>query len=138
VATGIDLILADHRLVDGLFAEYQRTGDPSVVGQIFDALTMHDEAEAHALYPLARAVLDEAALVDRAYLEHSELKMLIEHARALEGAPLAASMEKIQQTVEAHVAEEEKGMLPALGKKATPAQLDGLAARIEQIKQRVG
>jgi hemerythrin superfamily protein len=138
MTTGIDLILADHRLVDALFVEYQRTGDPSVVGQIFDALTMHDEAEAHALYPLARAVLDDEARVDRAYLEHSELKMLIEHARALEGAPLAASMEKIQQTVEAHVAEEEKGILPALRKKATPAQLDGLAARIEQIKQRVG
>jgi hemerythrin superfamily protein len=138
VTTGIDLILADHRLVEELFADYQRSGDASVVGQIFDALTMHDEAEAHALYPLARAVLDDEALVDRAYMEHSELKMLIERARALEGAPLAAAIEQIQQTVETHVAEEEKGMLAKLGKKATPAQLDGLAARIEQIKQRVG
>jgi len=138
VTTGIDLILADHRLVDELFAEYRSSADPSVVGQIFDALMMHDEAEAHALYPLARAALDDEALVDRAYMEHSELKMLIERARALEGAPLATALEQMQQTVEAHVAEEEKGMLPKLAKKATPAQLDGLAARIEQIKQRIG
>jgi hemerythrin superfamily protein len=138
MTTGIDLILADHRRVEELFTEYQRTGDASVVGQIFDELAMHDEAEAHALYPLARAVCDDEALVDRALMEHSALKMLIEHARALEGAPLAATMERVQQTVEAHVGEEEERLLPALAKQATAAQLDGLASRIEQIKQRVG
>ena len=38
----------------------------------------------------------------------------------------------------AHVQDEEKKLLPALKRKATVAQLESLAARIEQNKQRVG
>jgi hypothetical protein len=37
-----------------------------------------------------------------------------------------------------HVQDEESKLLPALAKAATAEQLAGLAARIEQNKQRVG
>ncbi len=137
--TGIELILADHRQVDALFAQLDAgTADPSVAGQIFCELTAHDEVEQHALYPLVAAVLDDDDLLGRSLLAHSEVKTLIEKARSLEGAPLADLMALLRDAVQTHVADEEKSLLPALEKKATAVQLEGLASRIEAIKQRVG
>lgn len=139
--TGIDLIIADHRRVDELFATLDE-GEPIMAaiaaGQIFDELTMHDDAEQHALYPLALHVLGDDDLIGRALLAHSKVKMLIEHARALEGAPLLDALKLLRTAVEEHVAEEESTLLPALQDAATPAQLDELASKIEAIKQRVG
>jgi hypothetical protein len=138
VTTGIDLVLKDHRRVEVLFEQFEATGDTTLLGQIFDALAAHDDVEQHALYPLARAVLADEELLDSALLAHSLVKLLIDQARAQEGAPLVAAARALQLAVEEHVASEERHLLPALGERATAAQLDGLAARIEQIKQRVG
>jgi len=44
----------------------------------------------------------------------------------------------LRDDVMAHVADEEQSLLPKLAEAADEAQLTGLAARIEQIKQRVG
>ena len=57
---------------------------------------------------------------------------------ALEGPPLVEAVKVLQASVTDHVADEEADLLPRLAEAATPEQLDGLAARIEQVKQRVG
>jgi hemerythrin superfamily protein len=138
VTTGIDLILADHRRVEALFAAFDDSGDATLLGQIFDALAAHDDVEQGALYPLVAAVLGDEGLLDDALLAHSLVKLLIDEARSLEGAPLVAVARALQQAVADHVSSEEQRMLPTLAERATVAQLDGLGARIEQIKQRVG
>jgi hemerythrin superfamily protein len=138
VTTGIDLILADHRRVEACFAAFSSTGDTTAVGQIFDMLTAHDDAEQSALYPLMEAVGVPAAARRDALLAHTRVKALMEHARQQEGAPLVAAVTALQQAVQRHVQQEERSLLPALADRATPAQLDGLAARIRQVKQRVG
>jgi len=138
VITGIDLILADHERVNELFVQFSDTGDASYVGQILDALTAHDDAEQAALYPLAGEVLGNIALLTSAAMAHSMVKLQIDQIRSLEGAPLVAAVHQLQTMVNEHVAEEENKLLPALAAKATPGQLEGLAARIEQVKQRVG
>jgi len=135
---GIDLVLADHRKVDALFAQFNATPLGSYAGQIFDCLAAHDDAENGALYPLALGLLGDAALLDRAETAHSGVKKLIDHAKTLEGAPLVDVMALLQAAVETHVQDEEKNLLPKLQETATAAQLEGLAARWEQIKQRVG
>jgi hemerythrin superfamily protein len=138
VPTGIDLILLDHRRVEELFTTFQETSDPAAAGLIFHALAAHDDAEQGALYPLALGVLADGPLLDDALLAHSRVKVLVDHARQQEGAPLFAAMVDLQRAVAAHVEAEETKLLPALAEQATPEQLDGLAARIRQIKQRVG
>jgi len=138
MADGIDLILADHVRVNALFATFAETGDGGVVGQIVDALTAHDSAEHAALYPLAVALLDDPELIERSEAAHSDVKRLIEHLRAEEGPALVDAVAALQTAVTAHVHDEEKNLLPALAKVATVDQLDGLGARIEQNKQRVG
>ena len=135
---GIDLILADHVVVDGLFKELDRTGDATLIGQILGCLTAHDEAEHSALYPLIGEVLGDAAGIERASAAHSAVKQQIDEIKSLEGTALLAAVQVLRGLVDAHVADEEKRLLPKLAKAATPAQLDWLGARIEQTKQRVG
>ena len=135
---GIDLVLADHRTVEALFAQFKKTSLGSYAGMIFDSLAAHDDAENGALYPLALGLLADAELLDRAETAHSTVKKLIDQAKNLEGAPLVDLMATLEAAVAEHVEDEEKNLLPALQAAATPAQLEGLAARWNQIKQRVG
>ena len=135
---GIDLILADHRLVDGLFAAFAKTGDATVVGQIVGHLTAHDEAEHAALYPLVGELLGDAAAIEKAALAHSAVKKQIDDMKFLEGPALVVAVEALKELVDGHVADEEKRLLPRLAKAATPQQLEWLGAHIEQTKQRVG
>jgi hemerythrin superfamily protein len=135
---GIDLILADHRRVDDLFAAFADTGEPTLVGQIVDALSMHDQAEHSALYPLAGHVLQDPELIERSAAAHSGIKQLIDRITQLEGEPLTTAVTDLARVVRRHVEDEEQHLLPALADRCTPAQLDGLGARLEQTKQRVG
>ena len=135
---GIDLILADHRRVEALFAEFESTGDGAVVGQIVDSLSAHDQAEHAALYPLAGELIGDEAMLDHCLRAHSTVKKMIERLTTFEGPTLTVAVTALRDAVAEHVTEEESELLPALAKAATPGQLDGLAARIEQNKQRVG
>jgi hemerythrin superfamily protein len=137
MTSGIDLIEADHRRVEALFAEYERDHQALVAGQIFAELIAHDDAENGALYPLVAQLLGDGA-ADDALVAHARVKMLIERARAVEGAALEDAMQLLQEQVAAHVADEEQSLLPQLREAADDAQLAALGARIEQIKQRVG
>jgi hemerythrin superfamily protein len=135
---GIDLILADHQEVAELFARFDETGDGTVVGVIMDRLTLHDDAEHGALYPLVGVVLGDEDMVLDAANAHSAVKAQMDVVSALEGPALVEAVASLRAMVEAHVDDEEQRILPALAEAATAAQLDGLGARILQIKQRVG
>lgn len=134
----IDLIIAEHELVNALFDEFAASGHGSPVGQIVDALTAHDEVEQFALYPLAVLVLGDEELLARSQQAHSLVKRQIDYVLSLEGPPLVDAVAGLRALVEEHVADEERNLLPALREAATPEQLEALAARMLQIKQRVG
>ena len=135
---GIDLILADHQRVNSLFTEFADTRDGTIIGEIIDALHAHDDAEHSALYPLAAAVLDDPALNERLAAAHSAIKKQIDLITSLEGPPLIDEVESLRVVVAEHVRDEEANVLPALLERCTPAQIEGLGARILQAKQRVG
>jgi len=135
---GIDLILADHERVRQLFESFATEPSGVTVGLIVDALVAHDAAEHAALYPLIGSLLGDAVMVERAAAAHSAVKQQIEYLSALEGEPLIAAVGVLRRLVNAHVADEEQKMLPALRDAATPAQVDALGARLLQAKQRGG
>jgi hemerythrin superfamily protein len=137
MSDGIDLILADHRVVEALFTSLRQTGGAGI-GQIIDALTAHDDAEHGALYPLAGEVLGDALLIEKMASAHSRIQQQIDRVSAREGADLLTEVAELEKLVKAHVADEERDLLPALRKKATPDQLATLGARIRGVKQRVG
>ncbi len=134
----IALVLADHRRVERLFADVHTTEEGGYIGQILDALTAHDAAEQAALYPLTVALLGDDPVVPGALDAHREVKAQMERLRSLEGAPVLEAVAELEALVTAHVAEEEEQLLPVLEAVATPAQLDGLSARWQQAKQRIG
>ena len=135
---GIDLILADHRWVDDLFTDFEASGDSTVIGQIFDALAAHDDAEHAALYPLAGELLGDAAVLERLAAAHSMVKQQIDLIKATEGGELRAGVTALKKLVDAHVRDEETKLLPRLQDAADSQQLEQLAARILAVKQRVG
>jgi DNA-binding helix-hairpin-helix protein with protein kinase domain len=135
---GIDLILADHRLVESVFEAFDTSQDGGSIGQVIDLLTAHDDVEQGALYPFALDVLGGDAVLDRSLVAHSAVKQQIDHLKFLEGAPLVESFAVLRRLVEDHVQDEEQHLLPALAEKASDAQLDTLGARILQVKQRGG
>ena len=135
---GIDLILTDHRRVDELFATFEASGDPTVVGQIFDALAAHDDAEHAALYPLAGKVLGDTAMIERFAAAHSAVKQQIDRMKHTEGPALVAGVAQLKKLVVAHVRDEETKLLPKLADAATDLQLEQLGSRILATKQRAG
>lgn len=135
---GIDLILADHRNVDALFGEFEKSGNGAIVGQVVDMLKAHDEAERAALYPMAAAVLGNAASVESLLAAHHDVRAQIGLVSSSEGVALVAAFERLRQLVIEHVADEERGLLADLQEAATPQQLDELGARLLQAKQRGG
>ena len=136
--SGIDLIIADHEMVDALFDQFEETGEGFLIGQVMNMLQEHDNAEHAALYPLAGRVLGDATLIERAALAHSALTKQMEWMMALEGEPLARAFTELRALVREHVADEQRNLLPKLAQRATPEQLEVLAARILEVKQRVG
>ncbi len=135
---GIDLILADHRSVEELFARFDESADATVIGQVVCELEAHDDAEQAALYPMVGVILGDADMITRSAAAHSAVKKQIDTLTTLEGAPLVEAFKSLRNIVQKHVADEEKNILPALGEAATPQQLEKLGARILQAKQRVG
>ena len=135
---GIDLIRADHQKVNDLFARFGETLDGGIVGQVIDSLQAHDDVEQGALYPLATSVLGDGDAVARSASGDALVKKQVDAVKALEGAPLVDAVRALQVLVDDHVKELETGLLPSLAERATPQQLEGLGARVLQIKQRVG
>jgi hypothetical protein len=135
---GIDLILADHRSVDALFARFEETGDGTLIGQVICELKAHDDAEQAALYPMVGTIIGDADMITRSSAAHSAVKKQIDVTTTLEGAPLIEAFKVLRTIVQKHVADEETNILPALSEAASPQQLEGLGARILHAKQRVG
>jgi hemerythrin superfamily protein len=134
---GIDLILTDHRNVEALFDAFDGS-DATVIGQVVDMLSAHDDAEHGALYPFALDLLGGGAVFDRSLAAHSAVKQQIEHLKGQEGQPLIDSFGVLRRLVADHVADEEENLLPALAEQASDTDLDTLGARILQAKQRGG
>ena len=135
---GIDILLADHRNVGALFAQFDQSGDANLIGQVIDALKAHDDAEQAALYPFAGTLLGNTTLIERAAAAHSTVKKQFDVIGSLEGAPLIDAFRKLRQIVDKYVTDEERNLFPKLAEQASPQQLEALGARLLQAKQRVG
>jgi hemerythrin superfamily protein len=138
MTNGIELVLLEHRRVEELFAAFREAPAGFTAGTIFDALAAHDDGEQAALYPLVEALGIATDVVERSRQAHALVKRLMDHARAQEGPPLVDALAALEAAVTDHVADEERNLLPALQKAATEQQLEGLAARWQQVQQRVG
>lgn len=131
------LLRADHKLVSGLFTDYEATKSiakkKQLVAQICTELSVHAQVEEEVFYPAVKAALKDHELVPEAVVEHATLKDLIAQVEGIEpdGEMFDAKIKVLSEYVKHHVKEEQNEMFP----KAKSAQLD-MAELGAQIMQR--
>jgi hemerythrin superfamily protein len=85
---GIELLLRDHREIDGLAGQLDGTDDPAEIRRLFlrivQELAAHEAAEQQVVFPAFRAKLDtgDDVLTDRMG-EHEEMNQLLAEMRSL-------------------------------------------------------
>ncbi|MEO8484958.1 MAG: hemerythrin domain-containing protein [Betaproteobacteria bacterium] len=117
----IAMLRDDHRQVSALFAQFAKLGSDgarkaALVEKICRELTVHAKVEEEIFYPAARTVLEDAALVDEADVEHAAAKALIgDLARMNPGDDhYDAKVTVLGEYVRHHVEEEQDRMFPKL------------------------
>ena len=122
------LLRADHQLVSGLFAEYEKARATSrkakIVAQICTELTVHAQVEEEIFYPAVKAALKDTELVPEATVEHATVKDLIAQVEGVEpdGEMYDAKIKVLSEYIKHHVKEEQNEMF----KKARATRLDML------------
>lgn len=132
------ILRADHKLVSGLFADYEATNSAAKKRQLVDKicteLSVHAQVEEEVFYPAVKEALKDHEMVPEAVVEHATLKDLIAQVEGIEpdGEMFDAKIKVLSEYVKHHVKEEHEEMFP----KARSSNLDmaELGARIAQRK----
>ncbi|HSI60550.1 MAG TPA: hemerythrin domain-containing protein [Ideonella sp.] len=133
------LLRADHKLVSGLFADYEKARATSkkkeLVAQICSELTVHAQVEEEIFYPAVKQALKDKELVPEATVEHATLKELIAQVEGMEpdGEMYDARIKVLSEYVKHHVKEEHTEMFPKA--KASRLDMAELGSRIAARKQ---
>jgi hemerythrin superfamily protein len=139
----VDLLDADHKLVQKLFIDYQamsEDGAPSeakrtLAMKICQDLSVHAQIEEEIFYPAVRASIDDDALIDEALLEHAEAKDLIARIQGMSPGD-AAYDETVRQLFMAimdHVMEEREQIF--LAARYSTADLRGMVPALDARKK---
>lgn len=110
----IALLIEDHRAVEALFERFQKARPGTkqkIAEQICNELKMHTMIEEEIFYPACEGQVDEDDLKE-AYVEHDSAKVIINDLLS-EDRPddeyYDAKVKVLQEAIEHHVGEEEKG-----------------------------
>lgn len=143
----LDLLIADHNRVRGLFARFNAAKEVDdtaamieLAEKIFDELTVHTTIEEEIFYPEVRDATEEVAeTVDEGLQEHHVVKILIEELQRIEGASdeWVAKMAVLIENVEHHAEEEEKELFPPLRNRLAD-RLAEMAATLDARKADLG
>jgi Hemerythrin HHE cation binding domain len=110
---GLQLLAADHRKVESLFADFEKASGAAakekLVRQICTELKVHTQIEEEIYYPAIRGKVEEADL-NEAYVEHDSAKLMVNELEAAEPdeAYYDAKVKVLSELIEHHVKEEEK------------------------------
>lgn len=131
------LLRADHKLVNDLFAEYEKARSANkkkqLVAQICSELSVHAQVEEEIFYPEVKRALKDKELIPEATVEHATLKDLIAQVEGIEpdGEMFDAKIKVLAEYVTHHVKEEQNEMFP----KAKETDLD-MKALGDQLSER--
>jgi hypothetical protein len=141
-AGAIAMLEQDHRKVEGLFGQFERSSDnlekERLVGQICEELILHMRLEEDIFYPACRGVGVDLDTMDETQVEHDGAKVLLNDLlRGHSGEKFwEAKVSVLKEMIEHHVAEEEKPGGGAFAQ-ATAHGIDdsGIAAQLRSRKQ---
>lgn len=140
----IELLLCDHRLIDGLVEQLDAADDPAEIHdlylQIVEELVAHEAAEQEVVFPAFQAVLqlaDDDSVAHRMG-EHEELNELLAEMRSL--APDCFAFIKrgsaLLLEVKAHFEREEESVFGRIRASFSADELAELGTRVLAVKQR--
>src|SRR5438309_1925906 len=136
----LTLLRNDHRTVERLFKDFEKTGDRAVkrktglVERIIGELSVHAAIEEQVLYPAARKAdpdLDDQVL--EALEEHHIVKWTLSELDGMDADDerFDAKVRVLIESVRHHVKEEEGDLFPKLRKTMPPKERQGLAEALE-------
>jgi hemerythrin superfamily protein len=144
----LDLLIADHNRVRGLFAQFKEAHEKDdtatmsdVALKIFEDLEVHTTIEEEIFYPAVHDTnSDIAETVDEGVQEHHVVKMLMAELKQMpDGSDeWVAKVQVLIENVEHHAEEEEKEMFPPLRSKLAQDALEDLGMRLEDRKKQLG
>lgn len=136
---GINLLKADHRTVEKLFAQFEKTEDDAkreeIVGQIIMELRVHMQLEEEIFYPESREFVEEELTVNEAIVEHQGAKDLMEQLEGMSASDemYEAKVTVLKEQIEHHVEEEEEEYFPEVEKNGMDTKAVG--ERMLALKQ---
>lgn len=142
-ATATEILRADHREAEGLFAEFERARSDEhtarVVAQTLClSLELHDTIEKEVFYP---AILEiDSATVERAFIAHAELEDVLEELKRRADADevLDDTVARLKGLVMAHVEDEEQRLFPRVESSGKDALRELGAALIKRKEELTG
>ena len=144
----LDLLIADHNRVRGLFAQFKEAHDnddtatmSAVAVKIFEDLDVHTTIEEEIFYPDVHDTTgDIGETVDEGLQEHHVVKVLMAEIKQLPDGDdeWVAKMQVLIENVEHHAEEEEKELFPPLRSKLADTRLEELGDRLESRKKQLG
>jgi Regulator of cell morphogenesis and NO signaling len=137
----IDLLRADHRVVEGLFDQVKsnENGDNGeVFRKIKQELDTHSHIEEAIFYPLLLKNGDQELqrIVREGIEEHRQVKAFLAELDGLSGDSegFRAKIKVLMEDVEHHVQEEEDEMFPLVDDQIEDSTLERLASQMEAEK----
>jgi hemerythrin-like domain-containing protein len=144
----LDLLIADHNRVRGLFAQFKEAHEnddaetmSAVALKIFEDLEVHTTIEEEIFYPEVHdTTKDVGETVDEGIQEHHVAKVLMAEIKQLPdgGEEWVAKVQVLIENVEHHAEEEEKEMFPPLRSGLSEQRLEDLGTRLEERKKQLG
>lgn len=135
------LLRADHKLVSGLFSEYEKSRSTSKKKQLVDKICMelsvHAQVEEEIFYPAFKMAVKDTELVPEATVEHASLKDLIAQIEGgdVEDEMFDARVKVLSEYVKHHVKEEQNEMFPKA--KSSDMDLEELGDQIASRKREI-
>lgn len=135
-----DLLRADHATVATLFERYRDAMDAAaetrgpIAQEMCILLEIHGDIEEEIFYPAVRQEADD--LVEESLRDHADVRECIDLLRELgvDEPEFDATVLRMMELVEAHVAQEEEELFPPLEERM-PATLERMTADILQRRE---
>jgi len=140
--SALQVLKDDHRVVERLFAQFERTGDRAfttrqeLVTRLIRELSIHASIEETVFYPAVREALTDDDLVLEALEEHHVVKLTLAE---LDGIPAtaeryAAKVTVLMEMIRHHVQEEEDELFAKVRSAMTRTQLEQLGEALVAAK----
>ncbi|MFN6487608.1 MULTISPECIES: hemerythrin domain-containing protein [unclassified Nostoc] len=138
----ISLIEAEHRQVETLFAEAEKTKSAKLVEQfnkIYIELILHAKTEELVFYPALREYEETEQYVKEAEEEHEEILVILEEIKGLKPTKpeFKEKMSELKETLEHHVKEEENEIFNAVRECMSDKELTELGQEFQETKAKL-